>query len=77
MAEIGFIGLGIMGKPMAEHLIKAGNTLYVYDVVPQSIADLQQQGAIACASSKEVASKTGIVFIIVPDTPRGSRPVRS
>ena len=69
MAEIGFIGLGIMGKPMAEHLIKAGNTLYVYDVVPQSIADLQQQGAIACASSKEVAGKAGIVFVIVPDTP--------
>ena len=69
MAEIGFIGLGIMGKPMAEHLVKAGNTLYVYDVVPQSVADLKRQGAIACASSKEVAVKTGIVFIIVPDTP--------
>jgi 2-hydroxy-3-oxopropionate reductase len=69
MAEIGFIGLGIMGKPMAEHLLTAGNTLYVYDVVPQSVADLKQQGAIACTSSKEVAGKTGIVFIIVPDTP--------
>jgi len=69
MAELGFIGLGIMGKPMAEHLLKAGNTLYVYDVVPQSVADLKQKGAIACASSKEVASKTGIVFVIVPDTP--------
>ena len=69
MAELGFIGLGIMGKPMAEHLLKAGNTLYVYDVVPQSVADLKQQGAIACASSKEVASKTRIVFVIVPDTP--------
>jgi 2-hydroxy-3-oxopropionate reductase len=69
MAELGFIGLGIMGKPMAEQLLKAGNTLYVYDVVPQSVADLKQKGAIACASSKEVASKTGIVFVIVPDTP--------
>ena len=69
MAELGFIGLGIMGKPMAEHLLKAGNRLYVYDVVPQSVADLKQQGAIACASSKEVASKTGIVIVIVPDTP--------
>ena len=69
MAELGFIGLGIMGKPMAEHLLKAGNTLYIYDVVPQSVADLKQQGAIACASSKEVAAKTGIVFVIVPDTP--------
>jgi 2-hydroxy-3-oxopropionate reductase len=69
MAELGFIGLGIMGKPMAEHLLKAGNTLYVYDVVPQSVADLKQRGAIACASSKEVAGKAGIVFVIVPDTP--------
>ena len=69
MAELGFIGLGIMGKPMAEHLLKAGNKLYVYDVVPQSVADLKQKGAIACASSKEVSSKTGIVFVIVPDTP--------
>ena len=69
MAELGFIGLGIMGKPMAEHLLKAGNTLYVYDIMPQSVADLKQQGAIACASSKEVAGKAGIVFVIVPDTP--------
>ncbi len=69
MAELGFIGLGIMGKPMAEHLLKAGNTLYVYDVVSQSVADLKQQGAIACTCAKEVASKAGIVFIIVPDTP--------
>lgn len=69
MADLGFIGLGIMGKPMAEHLLKAGNTLYVYDVVPQSVADLKQQGAIACASAKEVAGKAGIVFVIVPDTP--------
>ncbi|MBN2437934.1 MAG: 2-hydroxy-3-oxopropionate reductase [Deltaproteobacteria bacterium] len=69
MAELGFIGLGIMGKPMAEHLLKAGNTLYVYDVVPQSVADLTQKGAIACASSREVAGKTGIIFVIVPDTP--------
>lgn len=69
MADIGFIGLGIMGKPMAEHLLKAGNSLYVYDVVAQSVADLKQQGAVACASSREVASKAGIVFIIVPDTP--------
>lgn len=69
MAEIGFIGLGIMGKPMAEHLLKAGNTMYVYDIVPQSVADLKQQGAITCTSSKEVAGKAAIVFLIVPDTP--------
>lgn len=69
MAEIGFIGLGIMGKPMAGHLLKAGHTVYVYDIVPESIAELKKQGALPCGSSKEVAGKTGIVFLIVPDTP--------
>ena len=49
--------------------MKAGNTLYVYGRVPQSVADLKEKGAIACTSSKEVASKTEIVFVIVPDTP--------
>ena len=69
MAELGFIGLGIMGKPMAGHLLKAGHTLYVYDIVPTAVAELQQQGAIACASSREVAEKVRTVFVIVPDTP--------
>ncbi len=46
MAEIGFIGLGIMGKPMAGHLLKAGHTVYVYDIVPASVAELKQQGAM-------------------------------
>ncbi|MHB8771086.1 MAG: 2-hydroxy-3-oxopropionate reductase [Syntrophales bacterium] len=69
MAELGFIGLGIMGKPMAGHLLKAGHKLYVYDIVPASVAELQKQGAIACASSKEVAEKVDTVLLIVPDTP--------
>ena len=69
MAELGFIGLGIMGKPMAGHLLKAGHKLYVYDIVPASVSELQKQGAIACASSKEVAEKVDTVFLIVPDTP--------
>jgi len=69
MAEIGFIGLGIMGKPMAGHLVKAGHKVYVYDIVPAAVAELKEQGAIPCASSKEVAGKVNIVFLIVPDTP--------
>jgi len=69
MAELGFIGLGIMGKPMAGHLLKAGHKLYVYDIMPASVAELQKQGAIACTSSKEVAEKVDTVFLIVPDTP--------
>ncbi len=69
MAELGFIGLGIMGKPMAGQLLKAGHRLYVYDIVPASVAELQKQGAVACASSKDVAEKVDTVFLIVPDTP--------
>jgi 2-hydroxy-3-oxopropionate reductase len=69
MAEIGFVGLGIMGKPMVGHLLKAGHKVYVYDIVPASLTEMQQQGAVACTSAKEVAAKVGIVFIMVPDTP--------
>ena len=69
MAELGFIGLGIMGKPMAGHLLKAGHKLFVYDIMPASVAELAKQGAVACASSQEVAAKVDTVFLIVPDTP--------
>lgn len=69
MAKLGFIGLGIMGKPMAAHIIAAGNTVNVYDVVPRAVDELAAMGAIACRSGKEVAQKSDIIFIIVPDTP--------
>ena len=69
MANIGFIGLGIMGKPMAGHLLAAGNTVDVYDVNPDSVKELAAKGAIACSNSKEVAQKSDIIFIMVPDTP--------
>jgi len=54
---------------MAGHLLKAGHKVYVYDIVPAAVAELERLGAIACKSSKEVAGKTGLVFLIVPDTP--------
>jgi 2-hydroxy-3-oxopropionate reductase len=69
MAEIGFIGLGIMGKPMASHLLKAGHKLLVYDVNLSSIKELTSKGAAACNHCKEVAQKSEIIFVIVPDTP--------
>ena len=69
MANVGFIGLGIMGKPMAGHLVKAGHTLFVHDVVPAGVDALVAQGATRCASGKEVAQKSEIVIIMVPDTP--------
>ena len=69
MAKLGFIGLGIMGKPMAGHLVKAGNEVSVYDLNPASVQELSSKGASACKSSKEVAQKSEIIFIIVQDTP--------
>ena len=69
MAELGFIGVGIMGKPMAGHLVKAGHKVLVYDVNAAAVQELAAKGAVACKSGKEVAEKTGIIIIMVPDTP--------
>src|SRR6187455_398307 len=68
MASIGFIGLGIMGKPMALNLIKGGHTLFVHSRsgVPD---DLTAAGAAACANARDVAQKGDIVITMVPDTP--------
>jgi 2-hydroxy-3-oxopropionate reductase len=69
MAKLGFIGLGIMGKPMAGHLVKAGHEVSAYDLNPASVQALVAKGAAACQSSKEVAQKSETIFIIVQDTP--------
>ena len=66
--NIGFIGLGIMGTPMAEHLIKAGHQLSVFTFgkMPESIAS---SNATQCARSRAVAERADIIFTMVPDTP--------
>ena len=69
MPDLGFIGLGIMGKPMAAHLVKAGNTVYVYDKVALSVKALEAEGAVPCANAREVAAKATIIFLMLPDTP--------
>lgn len=68
MAKIGFIGLGIMGKPMAGHLIKGGHTLFLHSRsgVPK---ELLEQSGKACASPKEVAQNADIIITMLPDTP--------
>lgn len=66
--NIGFIGLGIMGTPMAGHLQAAGHKLFVNTVGPYPAA-LTEGGAVTCANGKEVAETSEIVFIMVPDTP--------
>jgi 2-hydroxy-3-oxopropionate reductase len=66
--RLGFIGLGIMGAPMAGHLVAAGHALYVHTRRPLPAA-LAEAGAVACASGREVAQRADVIFTMVPDTP--------
>ncbi|HEY1725509.1 MAG TPA: 2-hydroxy-3-oxopropionate reductase [Steroidobacteraceae bacterium] len=68
MSKVGFIGLGIMGRPMATHLRAAGHDLYVHDHKPAP-AQLLSQGAIDCPSAKAVAERAQVIITMVPDTP--------
>jgi len=63
--KIGFIGLGIMGKPMAKNLIKAGHELVVYDIDKASFNDF----GIAATSPKEVAEKCSLLITMLPNSP--------
>ena len=68
--RVGFIGLGIMGKPMAKNLIKAGYELIVYDIAKGPVAELEALGAVAASSCKEVAqSCNGLLFTMLPNSP--------
>lgn len=67
--KVGFIGLGIMGTPMAEKLIAGGHQLYA-NTLNQVPPELVAKGAIACASAKQVAEQAEVIFIMVPDTPQ-------
>jgi 2-hydroxy-3-oxopropionate reductase len=68
MSDLGFIGLGIMGTPMAGHLQAAGHRLFLQtrSALPQALLD---KGAVACRNAREVAQKAEIVFVMVTDTP--------
>jgi 2-hydroxy-3-oxopropionate reductase len=68
MSKVGFIGLGIMGAPMAGHLVAGGHELFFYSR-SRPRPELTEKGATACASAKEVAQRSDVVVIMVPDTP--------
>jgi len=68
MSDVGFIGLGTMGRPMAGHLQAAGHRLFLHDVVPIA-PELVAAGGVVCKSGKEIAEKADIVIVMVPDTP--------
>ncbi len=69
MERIGFVGLGIMGKPMARNLMKAGRSLVIYDRSPEVLKELIQEGAEAASSGRQVAERSEVVITIVPDSP--------
>ena len=68
MANIGFIGLGIMGNPMAGNLIKSGHSVFLYSRsgIPKGLIE---QGGKPCVSAKQVAQKADIIITMLPDTP--------
>jgi 2-hydroxy-3-oxopropionate reductase len=69
MKKIGFIGLGIMGKPMAKNLLKAGYPLIVYDIVPEKVEEVVEAGAKAGSSNKDVAEKSELIITMLPNSP--------
>ncbi len=67
--KIGFIGLGIMGKPMAKNLLKAGYSVTVYDRIPAPIEELVAAGAGRASNPKEVAQQCDVVIMMLPNSP--------
>ncbi|MGP8049289.1 MAG: 2-hydroxy-3-oxopropionate reductase [Desulfobaccales bacterium] len=70
MAKIGFIGLGIMGKPMSKNLLKEGYQLVVCDLVKAAVAEVAAAGAQTAATPKEVAAQTEIIITMLPNSPQ-------
>ena len=68
--SIGFIGLGIMGKPMARNLMAAGYELTVLDIVSAAMAELAAEGATAGTSPAQVAADTDVLITMLPDSPQ-------
>jgi 2-hydroxy-3-oxopropionate reductase len=69
MKKIGFIGLGIMGKPMAKNLLRAGYSLVVYDIRPEPVQELLSDGAEKGSSSADVAAQSEVVITMLPNSP--------
>ena len=69
MKNIGFIGLGIMGKPMAKNLLKAGYQLIVYDINKEPVKELVKAGAREGTSSQDVASQSEVIITMLPNSP--------
>lgn len=69
MKQIAFIGLGIMGKPMAKNLLKSGYSLKVYDLSPTAVKDVVDSGATACTSIRDAVTDCEIIITMLPNSP--------
>ena len=69
MQKIGFIGLGIMGKPMSKNLLKAGYTLVVHDINRDAVGELVAAGAVSASTPREVAAQVPILITMLPNSP--------
>jgi len=69
MEIIGFIGIGIMGKPMVKNLIKAGYSLLIYNRSTKPLEECRKEGAMVASCVKEVAEKCSIIITMLPDSP--------
>ncbi|MCK9502561.1 MAG: NAD(P)-binding domain-containing protein [Porticoccaceae bacterium] len=67
MANLGFIGTGVMGEPMARNLLAAGHALYVHDALVTNMAALVADGAVACCNAAEIARHCHMIFLMVLD----------
>ena len=69
MLKVGFIGLGIMGKPMARNLIRAGYEVNAYDINNDAVKEIKAAGGIACASIEDVAKACDQIITMLPNSP--------
>ncbi|MGE0075128.1 MAG: 2-hydroxy-3-oxopropionate reductase [Sphaerochaetaceae bacterium] len=67
--KIGFVGLGIMGKPMAKNLLKAGHEVVAFDIMDANVAEVVAAGAVAGSSAADVASRVPLVITMLPNSP--------
>lgn len=69
MFKVGFVGLGIMGKPMAKNVLKAGYEVTVYDFNEATLEEMKQSNAKIAANNKEVAEKSDVIITMLPNSP--------
>ena len=67
--RIGFIGLGIMGKPMVKNLLKAGHEVIAYDILKENVAKAVEMGAAGAKSSRDVAEQCSLIITMLPNSP--------